>query len=232
MHDEVYHQPSLFDAPSKICAHCKEDKPLSEFGRNRRQRDGMAYRCKACNRKLSNEYYQRHPERVRERSRLYHEANRGARNEYTKKWREENPERAREGHIRWREKNPDYQNRPEVRAYYKRYREENKEYYKAAIALWWQEHPEKQAHYDAMKRARKRNAEGEHTLEEFRELCEVFGNRCLCCGRTDASLTRDHVVPLIKGGGNSIANIQPLCRSCNSAKGVNVIDYRGVDAGA
>jgi 5-methylcytosine-specific restriction endonuclease McrA len=46
------------------------------------------------------------------------------------------------------------------------------------------------------------------------------------CGDTGAVLEADHVVPLTKGGSDSISNIQPLCGSCNRKKFVNIIDYR------
>lgn len=67
-----------------------------------------------------------------------------------------------------------------------------------------------------------------YTAEEFLELCETFDNVCLCCGADDKPLTVDHVVPVSRGGSNNIENIQPLCRSCNSSKGVKEIDYREV----
>jgi 5-methylcytosine-specific restriction endonuclease McrA len=59
----------------------------------------------------------------------------------------------------------------------------------------------------------------------WKELCLYYGNRCVCCGQR-ATLTKDHVIPRSRGGPDNLANLQPLCRACNQAKGDRVADYR------
>lgn len=75
---------------------------------------------------------------------------------------------------------------------------------------------------------------------QFRAMLVWAGDACLCCRRpfyygkvqSDGGILgadlpqRDHVVARSKGGGDSIENIQPLCRKCNVSKGVRTIDYR------
>lgn len=51
------------------------------------------------------------------------------------------------------------------------------------------------------------------------------GKVCLACGSQN-EISLDHIVPVCRGGWNSINNLQPLCRSCNSKKGKKIIDYR------
>jgi len=73
--------------------------------------------------------------------------------------------------------------------------------------------------------ARLKGAEGSHTREEWMALVERCGHKCVCCGERK-KLTRDHIIPILAGGSDYIANIQPLCRECNSSKGNRrVINY-------
>jgi len=46
------------------------------------------------------------------------------------------------------------------------------------------------------------------------------GYRCCACGRTsaDVELHVDHVVPVSKGGKDTLENLQTLCKDCNLGK--------------
>ena len=69
------------------------------------------------------------------------------------------------------------------------------------------------------------NASGKLTTKDWNGICEKYNNKCVCCGKSKR-LSRDHIIPLAMGGTNTPDNIQPLCRSCNSRKGAQMIDYR------
>jgi 5-methylcytosine-specific restriction endonuclease McrA len=67
------------------------------------------------------------------------------------------------------------------------------------------------------RRARKAAAAGSHTITEWLLIVSRQHGRCAQC-RQKAKLTRDHIVPIARGGSDFAFNIQGLCRSCNSAK--------------
>ena len=72
-------------------------------------------------------------------------------------------------------------------------------------------------------RVKRLQAEGSHTTAEWEALLQQYGYHCLKCGKHQSQLDRvleqDHVVSIINGGSDYIANIQVLCHECNGAGG-------------
>lgn len=70
--------------------------------------------------------------------------------------------------------------------------------------------------------------EGTHTQAQWEEVKANQDYTCLCCKRREPEirLTKDHIVPLARGGTDYISNIQGLCLVCNSKKCAKEIDYR------
>ncbi|MBA7646727.1 hypothetical protein ES703_54493 [subsurface metagenome] len=86
-------------------------------------------------------------------------------------------------------------------------------------------HPTNISHLKARGYARKRNAEGSHTLEQWQNLQILYNNKCAICKQIKP-LTKDHIIPLSEGGTDYIENIQPLCRNCNSKKWKHIYENK------
>ena len=55
--------------------------------------------------------------------------------------------------------------------------------------------------------------------KELREACfRVWGRTCNYCGEVATQV--DHIIELAIGGTNTLDNLQPLCKSCHTAKTV------------
>lgn len=163
-------------------------------------------KCKAC---------------VSERQRRYYRENPEPKKANTKRWKQQNPERKKELDKNWGKRNPD-----KVKANAKRYIENNREKAMESRRRWRAYNPEKKMAIEHKRRAKQISSGGTYTAAEWRSLIAHYGGKCLCCGRDDVALTVDHVIPISKGGSNSIDNIQPLCLSCNSRKFDKIADYR------
>ena len=70
-------------------------------------------------------------------------------------------------------------------------------------------------------RARRAGALGSHTDAQWMARVAFYGWRCFYCRAilTAKTLTRDHRIPLTKGGTDFASNLVPACHSCNSRKG-------------
>lgn len=131
------------------------------------------------------------------------------------------PEKFKKRNERWRLQNPD---RVQDRTVYFRRRYLTMRAKRIAqVRRWQRENPEKARRSVAAYVQRLRSAKGPKNPRKFLpEVIERQNGVCAgICGRTfgpSVQACTDHVVPLSKGGDNSIENIQALCRSCSSSK--------------
>ncbi len=227
----------------KVCANPECGwKPLSEF-RPRRLLgipvgDGYKSRCKDCLNAQKRSERAAQPEKHKETARKYVEANKHHIRKLKRAHQKTYPEKYEESLRKYREAH-----REKINAKAQERRQKNLEHYREIGRKSRKKHVEERNAYQCeyskanrdkltlytnIRRARKLAAKGSHTDKEWQSLKVFYNYKCLCCGRQEPeiNLTRDHVIPLIKGGSDSIDNIQPLCTRCNSKKNFKHIDYR------
>ncbi len=84
----------------RICTVCKEDKPISEFGKHACMSDGIRSDCKACGVKAAEEHYKKHPEQKKTNNKRYRDRHKDKVNAMTRKWRKTNPEVTRKHNLK------------------------------------------------------------------------------------------------------------------------------------
>lgn len=98
-----------------------------------------------------------------------------------------------------------------------RYKAAHRSEHAESASKWNREHPERFKTHLYNNYARRNGVEPGHTYEQWQAKLAMAGGRCVMCG-SEKNITRDHIIPLAAGGSDSIDNIQPLCRSCNTRK--------------
>lgn len=222
----------------KTCSRCKEQKPVDKFNRKSAASDGHTPHCKECESKRKREKYAAQPEEQRQRQRKEsYQKNREQVKARSRQTYQENRDKIRAKMREYRLKNPDKikarrakylaENRDAINQKKIEYVKANPERVKARKAIYQRTHPDICNASRHRYRTRKSKAGGEYTPQQWQELCEYYGQICLCC-RKKRKLTADHVIPVSRGGTSDIANIQPLCKPCNSKKGNKIIDFRPI----
>lgn len=74
----------------KTCSKCKQEKELSDFYKNKSQKDGYQNCCKACMNTINNNWQKQNKEKAKE---------------FTQEWRKNNSEHVKEVSKKWRQSN-------------------------------------------------------------------------------------------------------------------------------
>lgn len=196
---------------------------------------GAAYSRSPAGKATQKRFYGKHKEERKRRAQAPEQ--RAKRRVYERAYYQKTAAKRIESTQRWAAKNKariaatarEYQqrNRDRIREYdrlrHQRTRDRDRELHR----IWRSKNPHKVLQYRHNRRGKRFRLDTVFVAELFAQLCDYYGNKCLRCGKPDVKLTPDHIIPLSRGGSNDLFNIQPLCFSCNSAKGNRVIiDYR------
>lgn len=219
----------------KTCSHCKRELETSEFSKSTYTKSGLQSWCKSCKTELSCQYGKNNKEGRKKISEKYYKTHKESINQKNKDFRKNNPEKYKAANSAYYQKNKKtliqktkdwyVKNKERIAEYGKKYREQNKEIIRKKRSLYYQSNKETKRASNQRRRANKRGCFGSFTKEEFVELCNKYGNKCLMCGEVKP-LSADHIIPISAGGENTIKNIQPLCVSCNSKKHTKILDFR------
>lgn len=198
----------------KTCKTCGEKKPLAAFHEDPRRPDGHRSSCKECRSKARRQWYERNRaavlkkareryveqrETIRAKQREYYEANKKQIGEYQADYRASRKE--------------------EMKAYFHDYYEKHAEEIKARKREYRKANPEKVRAWNRKRKQLTRAAPRcDLTITQWRAIKEAYGHRCAYCGKHLKHLTKDHVVPISKGGSHTADNIVPACMSCNNKK--------------
>ena len=182
---------------------------------DRQRRDPQKTRDRNARSKL------KHRDKVLQRSREY-AAKRWAENpeqmrERNREWSKANPEKRLAKEKRWREKNSEY-----VADRDRAYRAGNEGLHvqnRARVKAWRVANPDAYRAQVHLRRARKVGAEGSYGPEDVQRMLHAQNGVCNGCSAAIwKNYTIDHMTPLSRGGSNWPANLQLLCKRCNSAK--------------
>lgn len=140
-----------------------------------------------------------------------------------KRWYTENKKRFLACLNRWREKNPNYN-----KEYNQKYLIANRGKINAYNRQWTKTERGKMVKQrgNIARRAKERNIINILTLQEWLNILEKYNHRCAYCDiefDCENLPTKDHLIPISRGGHNIKENVVPACQSCNSRKSNKMI---------
>lgn len=113
-------------------------------------------------------------------------------------------------------------NREKIRLRSKAFRQANKGRISERFKAWAKANRPIMRIHERRRRDRERGATGSHTYAEVKALEVAQAMLCanrFCRADLSAGYHQDHILPIVLGGTDDIANIQLLCGPCNLSKG-------------
>lgn len=189
----------------KRCPGCDQEKPaaIGFFSMSNFTRDGLQSHCKVCRAAAYQEWMKRNPGVLAEKSRTWRANNRQKASEIAKRLYQKHKEKKSE--------------------YAKRYRAENHLKTKERNQRYARENKGRMIEKQRRRVERERNAEGAHTKRDIERQYQSQRGRCYYCEcDLGNGYHTDHIIPLVRGGSDSMENIVLACAPCNQSKGTKL----------
>lgn len=203
------------------CSACLEWKSVDEFYSCSTSWDGIRHTCKKCKINMNNKYKMNNREYyLRKRQEYYSRyKTQPTFKEYVKKYSKEHAKEILEYRQVYKTNNRD-----KIKESNRQYREQNKEWLRETHRIYRQSAKGRLSSRQSVLKRRSKLSEVEFTLSkmDWIDVIKSQSNRCEGCGVEFSDSVKaevDHIFPLSLGGGTTKANVQALCRSCNSSKG-------------
>ncbi len=193
----------------KPCKYCGVVKSFGHFSYSRR--DGYKTKCKEC----VHQQYQSNSDKIKAQQRSYRQANAENLSAKKKIYYAINV-------LRLRQKaKENYRVKVKDRVEQKRiYRQTHREICINSRRKYKLTHRAILRERTLRYRRRIRRAKiRDFTANQWEQLQILYNHRCVYCHqRNKGTLTRDHIIPVSKGGNHTWTNIVPACRQCNGKK--------------
>lgn len=196
---------------SKACTRCNVTRPLSEFRRDPRYKNGHTAWCKPCLSAYAREWRMKNADKERER----HRRNRLADPE-------KHREKVRRSHWRHRE---------ERLAYAREYYQQNKERMAEYDRQRWQSltDEERLVYRERQSRGRASRYDIHIEVVDYAAILARDGYNChICKTRIEpedpSAIEFDHIVPVGRGGSHTTDNIAVAHLSCNKRKHLKLME--------
>lgn len=225
----------------KFCKKCNGDTDRNTRGSCKQCSNarGAAYRASNQDKVRADKaaYYLKNLEKIKEARRANRKANPGKEKARNSAYYAANSDNVKSTARAYRKANLDA-----AKARWSAYYKANSKKINAISRVWAQANREKVAAYnrawknknpdiararDHRRRARKRNATGQHTASDIKALFILQKGKCACCRVSiKDGYHVDHRMPLKLEGSNDKYNLQLLCPRCNLSKGAkDPIDF-------
>lgn len=177
---------------SKVCTSCEIDKPLMEFNKHKRMKDGLQSICKVCKRAKDKIYREQNSDLVAAGKAKCYQAKKEHYSKKSRDWAIANPEGRKKIVNTYYENNRDF-----VLEKQAQYRAENREVCAERIKDWESRNPDRVRAKCSRRRAAKLNAQPIWlTKEQKEQIVMVYAHAKDCEVVSGERYHVDHIVPL------------------------------------